>query len=163
LQTRSLRNEKEGFVRAPTTWARERAKLRACRPLLARRPAGYYPELVLNRTVHPVCVCTPTIAACFRVNRSNGDSAVDNARGLLDGSAGHTEIVQRGCVSRGWFNTGMGNGDSYQPYTLCPARWPSLGDVSPILFPSCFLIVISLNLNLSLSSKNVSSFIIRTS
>jgi len=30
---------------------------------------------------------------------------------------------------------GMGNGDSYQLYTLCPARQLPLGDVSPIPFP----------------------------
>lgn len=92
----SLLDEKEGFVRALATWAWERAKLRACRPLLARR--GYHPELVLNQRVHPVRICAH--------DRDMLPSGPIEWRfcgrqrpGLLDGSVGHTEIVHRGCVS----------------------------------------------------------------
>ena len=91
---------------ARVTCTRERTKLRACRPLLARRPAGYHPELVLNRTVHPVrmythdCGMLPSGPIEWRF-------CGRQRPGLLNGSVGHTEIVQGLRVAgdgltRGW-------------------------------------------------------------
>lgn len=104
---------------ARVTCTRERTKLRACRSLLARRPsrvppqAGIKPNSTSGAYVHP---------RLRHASEWTDRMAILRQRpGLLNGSVGHTEIVHRGCVSRGWFNTGMGNGDSYQPYTLCPA------------------------------------------
>jgi len=137
---------------ARVTCTRERTKLRACRPLLARRPAGYHPELVLNRTVHPVrmythdCGMLPSGPIEWRF-------CGRQRPGLLNGSVGHTEIVQGLRVAGDGLTWGWVMATPISSIHSVPLASSLLAMFLRSPFLCLPLLVVSLNLNLSLSSR----------